>query len=137
MESTTTPIQKYLPLLPLSLQEQFLLFREAILAASTDIQESWKYKTLFYTYHGLFCYFSIETRNQRTYVGFCDGYLMEDPKHLLVSEGTKQIRKFYLDQPSNTSLELFKELLQEAIWVKDRMKSSRNLAIKSKKKRIL
>jgi len=119
------------------IQKKITHLRQIILASSPKLVEEIKYQTAFYTYKGLFCYFSVEAKSGRLYIGFCDGHLLADPKHVLINENTKQIRRLYADLVDNSFIQTLRELLQEALWVKDQLKSRTLQNNKSKKSRIL
>ncbi|HAR19577.1 MAG TPA: hypothetical protein DCR46_02890 [Cytophagales bacterium] len=114
-------IEMYLNNISASNKTKVNKLRKIILQASPKISETIKFKTLFYTYKGLFCYFSIETKTDKLYIGFCDGYLLSDPKLYLTNKYTKKIRKLYVDEITPAFIQILQVFLQEAIWVKDKI----------------
>ncbi len=130
-------IEEYLFLQTPEIQDKILVLRSIILKASSEIEETLKFKTAFYVYKGMFCYFSVEAKSKRLYIGFCDGHLMADPKQDMVSDGNKQIRKLFVDKIDSSLISTLDELLKEAIWVKDILKSGKKSSVQSKKRRIL
>jgi hypothetical protein len=115
-------------------QKKIHFLRELITRAHPKIVESWKYKTPFYTYKGLFCYLSIEPKTEKLYVGFCNGKYLSRSELILKSDGNKEIRKFFVEDLKENTIEILEEILQEAVLVKDELKSSKpSLEIKSRR----
>lgn len=95
-------------------QSCLLFLRKFLLDYSEELEEHWKYTTAFFTYKKkLFCYFSINTKTKRLYIGFVDGNKIEHKK--LVDEGRKQIRVFYIDPKKDVDVKSIKEILKLAV----------------------
>lgn len=94
--------------------------RHLIISSHPKMIETWKYKTPFYVYKGMFCYLSVDKKTNRVYVGFCDGYLMAKEIESPDIEDSKMIKKIFVNEKTiKSNMETLRFLLQEAIYIKD------------------
>lgn len=76
----------------------FLFLREHILNCDKNITEAWKFRMPFFCYKGQsFCYFRIERKSEKPYIGFTEGKWLDHPA--LVSEKRSRIKILLVDQP--------------------------------------
>lgn len=95
-------------------QSCLLFLRRYLLDYSAQIEEHWKYTTAFFTYKKkLFCYFSINKKTNRLYIGFVDGNKIRHKD--LVDEGRKQIRVFYIDPNKDVDVKKLNRILNLAV----------------------
>jgi hypothetical protein len=94
-------------------QSTYLFLRCAILDHSKHLTEHYKFKTAFFHYKGKwFCYFGIEKKSQRLYIGFIKGSQMKN-KHLFAGNRT-MIKILYIDKQKDIDLKILKQVLKEA-----------------------
>ena len=100
--------------LPETDQSALLYLRQFVLDYSKKLTEHFKFRTPFFYYNGkMFCYFSVEKKTGRIYIGFVRGYLM---KHkALISGNRTQIKVYYIDKDKDVNIKELKQLLNEAI----------------------
>lgn len=114
--------------------EILIQLRHFIISSHPKMVETWKFKTPFYVYKGMFCYLSIEKKSNSVYVGFCDGHLMANESLLLEGIEKRMIRKFYVrEKLSESKAENLMQLLQEAIIIKDTLQPKFTPPNKTKK----
>src|SRR5262245_49011799 len=78
-------------------QSALLYLRNTILKHSGHITEHFKFKTPFFYYKGKwFCYFGIEKKTNRIYIGFLKGSEMKN-KHLIAGNRTV-VKILYIDK---------------------------------------
>ena len=83
------------------------------------MEEHFTYQTPFYKLNGLFAYFTILKKGNRTVLGICDGYRLSDHSGLLLApEGQKQIRHIVLERNQLPRPEVLLEIIHEAVLLK-------------------
>jgi hypothetical protein len=90
-------IDDYLIDLPEDKKIDYLTLHQFISDISDLIVVEKKFNFPFYTYNGLLLYINFDKKYKRFYIGFCNGYLLNDSFNILVKGETKQVRKWYYD----------------------------------------
>lgn len=108
------PADNFFLTLPDPEQSCLLFIRQFILDQNTGISEKWHYNTPFYHYKGKWmCYLSYRPKDRVIYIGFVHGYKL---KHkLLLSEGRKQIKVFYLNAYNDVDIKSLREVFKLAL----------------------
>lgn len=107
-------LENYYFSLPEPDQSTLLYLRQYVLGRSKKITEHFKFRTPFFYYNGkMFCYFSIEKKSKRLYIGFVRGYLMNHKA--LISGNRTQIKVYYIEKDKDVKQGELKQLLNEAI----------------------
>ncbi|MFM6982981.1 MAG: hypothetical protein ACKOXF_02535 [Chitinophagaceae bacterium] len=88
-------IDDYLIDLPENKKIDYLTIHQFIIECSDLIQVEKKFNFPFYTYFGLLLYINFDKKVKIFYIGFCNGYLINDSSQILNHGDTKQIRKWY------------------------------------------
>ncbi len=97
-------------------QGVLLFMRQYIHALSNEITEQLSFNTAFFKFNGkMFCYFGVEAKTKRPYIGFVHGYKMKDL--LLISGNRKQIKVMYVDTENDLDMKAIKRIFTAAIKV--------------------
>lgn len=109
-------IDDYILHLPEESRIDYLTLHDFIMNASNLIVCEKKFNFPFYTSHGrLLMYIGIEKKTKQFYLGFCNGYLINDTYNVFSEPDTKQIRKWYFqshEQLQNESSHLHDLILK-------------------------
>lgn len=73
----------------------YLTIHQFIMECSSEIVSEKKYQMPFYTCFGLLLYINFDKKVKQFYLGFCQGYLLNDYSNILRDGETKYIRKWY------------------------------------------
>ena len=96
----------------------FLSLREHILNYDKSITETWKFRMPFFCYKGQsFCYFRIEKKSGKPYVGFTEGKWLDHPA--LVSEKRSRIKILLIDPTVDLPFNELDAILKAAIQLCD------------------
>jgi hypothetical protein len=107
-------IDDYILHLPEESRIDYLILHDFIMNTSHSIVCEKKFNFPFYTSHGrLLLYIGSDKKTKQFYLGFCNGYLIEDEFNIFSIPDTKQIRKWYYQNPEQ--LEFQAEHLQDLI----------------------
>ena len=102
------------------IQRKYQELSPLILSVSSEIQESIKFNTPFYTYKGFLLYFSVIKNGNKLVLGFCDGHLMSDEENILqANEGQTQIRHWVLQREGLEKHDVLVRYIHEAILIKE------------------
>jgi hypothetical protein len=113
-------IDDYILHLPEESRIDYLTIHDFIMNTSNSIVCEKKFNFPFYTSHGrLLMYIGIDKKNNQFYLGFCNGYLIEDEFNTFAIPDTKQIRKWHYQNPKHLELhsEHLKDLILKSIQV--------------------
>jgi hypothetical protein len=92
--------------------------RELILDAHPMVTEKFTYGVPFYYLHGMLFYFSRQKKGTRYIVGFCNGFMLQDPFGMLKAEEKQTLIKQYYLNPKNVDFEQLKTYIYLAIEYK-------------------
>ena len=110
-------VQNFFHTLDEPYQGCLLFLRNFILESSRDISESWKFHTPFYYYRKKWIAFiSYDPKTKIIYISFVDGAKISHP--LLVSEGRKKMKIFYVNPEEDIDVKALEEILLKAIKLK-------------------
>lgn len=99
---------------PARIRIQYQAIRRLMQRLLPRAKEEIKYGTPFYTYHGMFLYFSFH-KKKHWVVGFCQGSRMEDEGNRLKAEaGQQHVRHWVLTEAEPLDEDLFAAYLLEA-----------------------
>ena len=106
-------LENYYFSLPEPDQSTLLFLRQFILNHSKNITEHFKFRTPFFYFNGkMFCYFSIEKKTSRIYIGFVKGHAI---KHKALIAGNRtQIKVYYIEKDKDVRINELKAILKEA-----------------------
>jgi hypothetical protein len=106
--------EQFLEQVPDGIAEQFVKTRQMIERLVPKAKLEIKYNTPFFTYKGLFIYFSFYKKKNYV-VGFCQGTRMEDElKVLKADSGQSQVRHWVLDSETTLDIDLLGAYIIEA-----------------------
>lgn len=109
-------LEEYYSALPEPVQGVLLYMRQYIRNLSPEITEQISFNTAFFKFNGkMFCYFGVEKKSNRPYIGFVYGYKMKNA--LLISGNRKQIKVMYLDTDKDLDKNEIDRVFKEAMAV--------------------
>ena len=96
----------------------FVLF-DFIKEYAPQIQIEWKFNCPFFTYYGLLLYIGMDKKSKKVYLGFCNGFLLNDFCKILDNSTTTTIYKwFFIDDDSFIKdKDLLKILIDESMSI--------------------
>lgn len=119
-------IDDYLIDLPEDKKIDYLTIHQFILECSELIQVEKKFNFPFYTFNGLLLYINFDKKFKQFYIGFCNGYLIQDNSNILIQGDTKQIRKWYFkdEEQLEKNAYLLKNLILQSMEI-NRIKANK------------
>jgi len=107
-----TPLDEYFESKQEPMKGFLLALKDVILRYDSDMMISWKWQTPFFSLgKKMICYFSIQNKTKRPYLGFGFGSELNHPA--LLSEGRKMIKVLYFDENEDINVGLVYEILDE------------------------
>jgi hypothetical protein len=96
----------------------FLTLRDHILQYNQHITETWKFRMPFFCCMGQsFCYFRIERKSGKPYIGFTEGKWLDHPA--LVSEKRSRIKILLVDPATDLPFKELNAILKAAVQLCD------------------
>jgi hypothetical protein len=119
-------IDDYLIDLPEDKKIDYLTIHQFIIECSELIQVEKKFNSPFYTFNGLLLYINFDKKIKQFYIGFCNGYLIQDKSNILIQGDTKQIRKWYFkdEEQLEKNAYLLKNLILQSMEI-NRIKANK------------
>lgn len=119
MRDLNPGIEEYISRLEPWQQQVFFEVREIILYLHPMMEEHFLYRTPFYKFRGLFCYFTVLKKGNKTVLGICDGHLVTDTAGILsAADNQKYIRHIVFQPDRLPDMQSVLEVLNEALWLK-------------------
>jgi hypothetical protein len=95
-----------------------LAIKEIILKHNSLITPEWKYKLPFFCYKGkMLCYIWFHKKYKKPYLGFYNGFLIDDTN--LLAEGRSRIKIFLFDTDEDLPVHKINSILTQAIYIYD------------------
>lgn len=119
-------IDDYLIDLPEDKKIDYLTIHQFIIECSEFIQIEKKFNFPFYTFNGLLLYINFDKKYKQFYIGFCNGYLIQDNSNILVKGDTKQIKKWFFkdEEQLEKNAYLLKNLILQSMEI-NRIKANK------------
>ncbi|MEQ8240397.1 MAG: DUF1801 domain-containing protein [Cyclobacteriaceae bacterium] len=109
-----SPLDEYFETKQEPMKSFLLALKDVILRYDSAMMISWKWRTPFFSFgEKMICYFSIQNKTKRPYLGFGFGSELHHPA--LLSEGRKMIKVLYFDENEDVDVDLVYEILDEAV----------------------
>ena len=91
-----------------------LALRDIVLRQDENISEAWKYSMPFFCYRGkMFCYFWIDKKNGRPYLGFVEGKRLDHP--LLIKGSRSRMKILQIDPEKDIPVRTVTAILKQAL----------------------
>ncbi len=82
-------------------KRNYIVLFDFIKEYAPQIQIEWKFNCPFFTYYGLLLYIGMDKKSKKVYLGFCNGFLLNDFCKILDNSTTTTIYKwFFIDDDS-------------------------------------
>jgi len=82
-------------------KRNYIVLFDFIKEYAPQIQIEWKFNCPFFTYYGLLLYIGMNKKSKKVYLGFCNGFLLNDFCKILDNSTTTTIYKwFFIDDDS-------------------------------------
>jgi hypothetical protein len=82
-------------------KRNYIVLFDFIKEYAPHIQIEWKFNCPFFTYYGLLLYIGMDKKSKKVYLGFCNGFLLNDFCKILDNSTTTTIYKwFFIDDDS-------------------------------------
>ena len=82
-------------------KRNYIVLFDFIKEYAPQIQLEWKFNCPFFTYYGLLLYIGMDKKSKKLYLGFCNGFLLNDFCKILDNSNTTTIYKwFFIDDDS-------------------------------------
>ena len=82
-------------------KRNYIVLFDFIKEYAPQIQIEWKFNCPFFTYYGLLLYIGMNKKSKKVYLGFCNGFLLNDFCKILDNSTTTTIYKwFFIDEDS-------------------------------------
>lgn len=82
-------------------KRNYIVLFDFIKEYAPQIQIEWKFNCPFFTYSGLLLYIGMDKKSKKVYIGFCNGFLLNDFCKILDNSTTTTIYKwFFIDDDS-------------------------------------
>lgn len=96
------------------LRDCLLALRDIILNHDKQITKEWKYKLPFFYYKGkMLCYLWIHKKYKKLYIGFANGYLIDNDD--LLMEKRSRMKILLIDENEDLPIEKITTILKQAI----------------------
>ena len=119
--------EAFLEVCPRSVAAQYSQVRSLVGRLVPQAREEIKFKTPFFTFQGIFLYFSLH-KKRHWVIGFCNGHLMEDEARILrADEGQTMIRHWVLEEDQKLDLDLLGAYLLESAEIQIRLSEARKI----------
>lgn len=96
------------------LRDCLLALRDIIVAHNEHITKEWKYKLPFFYYKGkMLCYLWFHQKYKKPYIGFANGYLINDEE--LLMEKRSRMKILLIDENEDIPIEKINTILKKAL----------------------
>jgi hypothetical protein len=112
-------IVDYIDAIDSQYKRNYIVLFDFIKEYDPQIQLEWKFNCPFFTYYGLLLYIGMDKKSKKVYLGFCNGYLLNDFYKILDNSTTTTIYKWFFNDEDSFSKnkDVLKILIDESMVI--------------------